>query len=157
LIWDNTGNLLVDFRLPDYDMRARAREDVVLLAVTYRRFKSAAKELSIQQLEDIKSKLQTIINERIAKEEAGKQESAERIEKIRKYKEMLAADGIKLEELARELSPGDQSKRAPRRPKYEVWYEAGNRITWTGQGWMPRIFREKIEAGEPLDTFLVDK
>lgn len=131
--------------------------DFIRIISHFRRFKSATKELSIQQLEEIKSKLQTIIDERIAEEEAGRQENAERIEKIQKYKEMLAADGIDPEELARELSPGAQSKRAPRQPKYEVRNEAGDRIAWTGQGRMPNIFKAKIEAGESLDTFLIDK
>ena len=131
--------------------------DFIRIATHSRRLNSAVKELSIEQLEEIKSKLQTIIDERIAEEEAVKQGNAERIKKIRKYKEMLAADGIDLFELATELTLGDPKKRAPRQPKYEVWNEAGERITWTGQGRMPNIFKAKIEAGEPLDTFLIDQ
>ena len=131
--------------------------DFIRIATHARRLKTAVKELSIEQLEEIKSKLQTIIDERIAEEAEEKQENADRIEKIRKYKEMLAADGIDLEDLATELSSGDQRKRAPRQPKYEVWNEDGERITWTGQGRMPNIFKAKIEAGEPLDTFLIDQ
>ena len=131
--------------------------DFIRIATHSRRLKTAVKELSIEQLEEIKNKLQAIIDERIAEEEAEKQGNAERLKKIKKYKEMLAADGIDLFELATELTLGDPKKRAPRQPKYEVWNEAGERITWTGQGRMPNIFKAKIEAGEPLDTFLIDQ
>lgn len=130
--------------------------DFIRIVTHSRRLKSAVKELSIEQLEEIKSKLQAIIEERVAEETAEQQENAERLEKIRKYKEMLAADGIDLEELS-ELLPERQGKRAPRQPKYEVWNEAGERITWTGQGRMPNIFKARIEAGESLDTFLIDQ
>ena len=130
--------------------------DFIRIVTHSRRLKSAVKELSIEQLEEIKVKLQTIIEERMAEETAEQQENAERLEKIRKYKEMLAADGIDLEELS-EFFPERQGKRAPRQPKYEVWNEAGERITWTGQGRMPNIFKARIEAGESLDTFLIDQ
>lgn len=130
--------------------------DFIRIVTHSRRLKSAVKELSIEQLEEIKAKLQAIIEERIAEAEAEQQENAERLEKIRKYKEMLAADGIELVELS-DLLPEKQSKRTPRQPKYEVWNEAGEHITWTGQGRMPNVFKARIEAGEPLDTFLIDQ
>jgi len=123
--------------------------DFIRIVTHSRRLKSAVKELSIEQLEEIKTKLQTIIEERIAEETAEQQENAERLEKIRKYKEMLAADGIDLEELS-EFFPERQGKRAPRQPKYEVWNEAGERITWTeylqseNRGWrIPRYFPDR--------------
>lgn len=120
-----------------------------------RRLKSTVKELSVQQLEEIKEKLQTIIEERLSEEMAEKQENLDRLEKIRKYREMLAADGINPGELSDNPveKPG---KRAPRKPKYEVYNELGERITWTGQGRMPNIFKARVEAGESLDTFLIE-
>ena len=73
--------------------------DFLRIITHARRFKSAIKELGIEQLEEIKIKLQKIIDDRIAEEEAAKIENAERIEKIRNYREALAADGIALDEL----------------------------------------------------------
>lgn len=121
-----------------------------------RRLKSSVKELSIEQLEEIKVKLQAIIEERIAEYETEKKENAEKLEKIRKYKEMLADDGIDPEELS-EIPFERKGQKAVRQPKYEVWNEAGERITWTGQGRMPNVFKAKIDSGEPLDTFLIDQ
>jgi DNA-binding protein H-NS len=120
-----------------------------------RRLKSALKEFNIEQLEDIKDKLQAIIDERIAEVKAEKQENLERLEKIRKYREMLAADGIHWDELS-ELTNEKLGKRRPRQPKYEVWNEVGERITWTGQGRMPNVFKARIDAGDSLDTFLIE-
>lgn len=120
-----------------------------------RRLKSAVKELSVDQLEDIKDKLQAIIEERVSEEELEKQENLERLEKIKKYRELLAADGIDPDELT-DSSMEKPGKRNPRQPKYEVWNEAGERITWTGQGRMPNVFKARIDSGESLDTFLIE-
>ena len=131
--------------------------DFLRIITHARRFKSAVKEIGVEQLEEVKIKLQKIIDDRIAEEEAARIENAEKIEKIRKYKELLAEDGIAPEDLLDESSGQQQGKRAPRQPKYEIWSEKGEHITWTGQGRMPNVFKARIEAGETLDTFSIDK
>ncbi|MGB3221319.1 MAG: H-NS family nucleoid-associated regulatory protein [Desulforhopalus sp.] len=130
--------------------------DFLRIITHARRFKSAIRELGIEQLEEVKIKLQKIIDDRILEEQAAKIENAERDEKIRKYRELLAADGIDPDELqdGNSVRPG---KRPPRQPKYEIWNEAGEHITWTGQGRMPNVFKARIEDGESLDTFLIDQ
>jgi DNA-binding protein H-NS len=130
--------------------------DFLKIITHARRFKSSVKELGVEQLEEVKTKLQKIIDDRIAEEEAAKIENAERDEKIRKYRESLAADGIDPNELL-DGSSEKQSKRAPRKPKYEIWNEAGEHITWTGQGRMPNVFKARIEAGDSIETFLIDE
>ena len=130
--------------------------DFLRIITHARRFKSSIKELGVEQLEEVKIKLQKIIDDRIAEEEADKIENAEKNEKIRKYREFLAADGIDPNELL-DGSSEKQGKRAPRQPKYEIWSESGEHITWTGQGRMPNVFKVRIEAGETLDTFSIDK
>ncbi len=130
--------------------------DFLRIITHARRFKSAIKELGIEQLEEIKIKLQKIIDDRVVEEEAAKIENAERIEKIRNYRVALAADGIALDEL-HEGSPVEKQNKRPRQPKYEIWNEAGEHITWTGQGRMPNVFKARIDAGETLDTFLIDQ
>ena len=121
----------------------------------FRRLKSAVKELSVEQLKDIKEKLQTIIDERTGKEALERQENQERLEKIKKYRELLAADGIDPNELTENILP-KKEKYSPREPKYEVWDDYGKRITWTGQGRMPNIFKARMETGEPIETFLIE-
>ncbi len=120
-----------------------------------RRLKSNLKDISIEQLEDIRNKLTSIIDARLIEEEEEKKKAAEKQEKIRKYKEMMEADGIGLDEL-QAISGDRPGKRSPRKPKYEIYNESGQRITWTGQGRMPNLLKDRVENGESLDTFLID-
>ncbi|TKB25990.1 hypothetical protein FCL47_12965 [Desulfopila sp. IMCC35006] len=130
--------------------------DFLRIITHARRFKSALKDIGVEQLEEVKIKLQKIIDDRIAEEEAERIENAEKNEKIQKYKDLLAAEGIDPNDLLDEPAE-KQMKRAPRQPKYEIWSEEGKHITWTGQGRMPNVFKARIEAGESLDTFTIDK
>ncbi|NTU73825.1 H-NS histone family protein [Candidatus Roizmanbacteria bacterium] len=129
--------------------------DLLRILTHSRRLKHAVKELSIEQLEEIKIKLQTIIDDRFAESEAEKRINSEKDAKIQQYKEMLEADGIGLEELLG-LPIEKQGKRSSRPAKYEMWNDEGQHITWTGQGRMPNIFKARIDAGEPLETFLIE-
>lgn len=130
--------------------------DFLRIITHARRFKSALKELGVEQLEEVKIKLQKIIDDRIAEEKAALVENAERNEKIRKIRELLVTEGIEPDELL-DGSSEKQGRRAMRQPKYEIWNEAGEHITWTGQGRMPNVFKARIETGESLDTFLIDQ
>lgn len=130
--------------------------DFLRIITHARRFKSALKELGVEQLEEVKIKLQKIIDDRIAEENTAQVENAERNEKIRKLRELLATEGIEPDELL-DGSSEKQGRRAMRQPKYEIWNEAGEHITWTGQGRMPNVFKARIETGESLDTFLIDQ
>lgn len=120
-----------------------------------RRLKSNVKDLSIDQLEDIKIKLTNIIDARVEEEKESKRENAEKLEKIQRYKDMLEADGLDPQDLQGDF--GERTgKRAPRSPKYEIYNESGERITWTGQGRMPNLLKARVEEGEPIETFLID-
>lgn len=130
--------------------------DFLRIITHARRFKSALKELGVEQLEEVKNKLQKIIEDRIAEEKAAEVENAERNEKIRQIRQMLVTEGIEPDELLDGLSE-KQGRRTMRQPKYEIWNEAGEHITWTGQGRMPNVFKSRIESGESLDTFLIDQ
>ena len=130
--------------------------DFLRIITHARRFKSALKELGVEQLEEVKIKLQKIIDDRIAEEKAAQVENAERNEKIRKIRELLVTEGIEPDELL-DGSSEKQGRKAMRQPKYEIWNEAGEHITWTGQGRMPNSFKARIESGESLDTFLIDQ
>ena len=130
--------------------------DFLRIITHARRFKSALKELGVEQLEEVKIKLQKIIDDRIAEEKAAQVENAERNEKIRKIRELLVTEGIEPDELL-DGSSEKQGRKAMRQPKYEIWNEAGEHITWTGQGRMPNVFKTRIETGESLDTFLIDQ
>jgi DNA-binding protein H-NS len=129
--------------------------DFLRIITHARRFKSAVKDLGVEQLEEVTVKLQKIIDDRIAEEKEAEIENAERNEKILEIRQLLKQEGIEPEELFDDTSP-KQGKKAMRQPKYEIWTEAGKHVTWTGQGRMPNVFKARIEAGDSLDTFLID-
>lgn len=129
-------------------------EDFVQIVGHARRFKKATKSLSIDELVEVKAKLEKIIEDRIASEAEENKKNAEKIEKIKKIREMLAEEGIEPDELVLE-APVKKGKRAPRPPKYAITDANGNRVTWTGQGRMPNIFKERVERGESIDNFLI--
>lgn len=129
--------------------------DFIRIITHARRLKSNLKDISVEQLEEIRNKLTSIIDARLIEEEEARNKSAKKQEKIRKFREMMEADGIDLEEL--QAVSGERSgRRAPRKPKYEIYNESGQRITWTGQGRMPNLLKERVESGESLDTFLIE-
>lgn len=130
--------------------------DFLRIITHARRFKSALKELGVEQLEEVTIKLQKIIDDRIAEEKAAQAENAVRNEKILEIRELLKQEGIEPDELLDDSSL-KQGKKAMRQPKYELWTEAGKHITWTGQGRMPNVFKARIETGDSLDTFLIDQ
>jgi len=120
-----------------------------------RRFKGSVKELSIEQLEEVKVKLDKIIQDRTLELEKRREGEAERLEKIKKIKELMAAEGIEASEL-QTFTTVKTAKRTPRQPKYEIKNEEGERITWTGQGRMPNLFKDRVEQGEKMEKFLIN-
>jgi DNA-binding protein H-NS len=129
-------------------------EDFIKIIGHVRRFKTATKELSVEELGDVKVKLEKIIEDRIAAEAEAKRMDAEKEEKIENYRKMLAADGIEPDELFGE-AVAKKGKRAPRPAKYKLKDSDGKPVTWTGQGRMPNALKARIDAGESLDTFLI--
>ena len=119
-----------------------------------RRFKGSVKELSIEQLEEVKVKLDKIIKDRILELEKCRKGEAEHLEKIKKIQEIMAVEGVDASEL--QASPKVKTaKKAPRQPKYEIENAEGERITWTGQGRMPNLFKDRVEQGAKMETFLI--
>ncbi|PSW87793.1 H-NS family nucleoid-associated regulatory protein, partial [Photobacterium iliopiscarium] len=70
----------------------------------------------------------------------------EKNEKLAAYKEMLAADGIDINELFDLVTKTPTTKKAPRTPrpaKYAYTDEDGQSKTWTGQGRTPKFLADK--------------
>lgn len=129
-------------------------EDFIEIIGQVRRFKKATKDLSIDDLIEVKGKLEKIIEDRIVAAEKEKLKNAAKIEKIEEIRAMMAAEGIEPSELVAE-APVPKGKRAPRPAKYTIADANGKTVTWTGQGRMPNIFKARVEAGESIDKFLV--
>ncbi|EGU42431.1 H-NS family nucleoid-associated regulatory protein [Vibrio scophthalmi] len=118
-----------------------------------RSLRAFSRELTLEQLEEIKQKLSAVIDERKIEEA---ELDAEREEKEAKLKEIAATlkrDGIDVGELMAALSNQPvtkKAKRAPRPAKYRYTDDNGNEKTWTGQGRTPSFLVDKN-----LDDYLI--
>ncbi|MCD8546960.1 MAG: H-NS histone family protein [Aeromonadaceae bacterium] len=124
-----------------------------------RSLRAAAREVSLEQLEEGLEKLSLVVEERRNEEASQREAQEERKRKINQYMDMLRADGIdpiELKELMGEIEK-PAGKRAPRPAKYRYTDEAGQEKTWTGQGRQPVAIRTHIEAGGKLEDFLIEQ
>lgn len=119
-----------------------------------RTLRATARELDTGTLEDFLDKMTTVVKERREAENLAMQEQQERTKKLDKYREMLIADGISLEEIA-VSTPKEASKRIKRPAKYQ-YLDGGEEKTWTGQGRTPSAIRQAIEIeGKRLEDFVI--
>ncbi len=129
--------------------------DVFNTLLNLRSLRATARELTLEELQEGLQKLQSVVAEREEAEAEERSKNKEREEKLKTYREMLAADGIDPEELMAMLSNAPKSKRTPRPAKYKFTID-GEERTWTGQGRMPAPLKEAIEnEGKSLDDFLI--
>ncbi|TNI85769.1 H-NS family nucleoid-associated regulatory protein [Aeromonas sobria] len=124
-----------------------------------RSLRAALRELSFEQLVEVKEKLDEVFAEREQQENKIKAESAERLQKLAEFTELLKAAGIDPSELVGTAAPAKadgsaKAKRAPRPAKYK-YTEDGQEKTWTGQGRMPKAIAEAVASGRALEEFLI--
>lgn len=133
--------------------------DFLKTLLNIRSLRAALRELSFEQLVEIREKFEEIFAEREQQENKIKAESAERLQKLAEFTEMLKQAGIDPSELVGTAAPAKvdgsaQAKRAPRPAKYK-YIEDGQEKTWTGQGRMPKAIAEAVANGRALEEFLI--
>ena len=112
----------------------------------YRQAKVLLKNQTVEELELITTNLSKILDEKKEQEATLLEEQQEKNEKLAAYKEMLAADGIDINELFDLVTKTPTTKKAPRTPrpaKYAYTNEDGQSKTWTGQGRTPKFLADK--------------
>ncbi|AUV18103.1 H-NS histone family protein [Aeromonas caviae] len=129
------------------------------ILLNIRSLRAALRELSFEQLVEVKEKLDEVFAEREQQENKIKAESAERLQKLAEFTEMLKTAGIDPSELVGATAPAKadgsaKAKRAPRPAKYK-YAEDGQEKTWTGQGRMPKAIAEAVANGRALEEFLI--
>lgn len=115
---------------------------------------SKDKELSL--LEKAERNLAQIIKDRKEAIELDKMEQEERERARIAILEEIKAQGWNIKDL---LNPNaKESKRAKSKAKnkYTFLDEQGNTKYWTGRGRMPAALKAKIDAGESLESFLIE-
>ena len=93
------------------------------ILLNIRSLRAALRELSFEQLVEVREKFEEIFAEREQQENKIKAESAERLQKLAEFTEMLKQAGIDPSELVGTAAPAKsegstKAKRAPRPAKY---------------------------------------
>ncbi|MGF1748823.1 MULTISPECIES: H-NS family nucleoid-associated regulatory protein [Vibrio] len=122
-----------------------------------RSLRAFARELTVEQLEEALEKLTLVVAERQESEKEERAEREAREAKLSEYAQMIAKDGIDVEDLIAALSgeskAKSKSKRAPRPAKYKYVDGNGAEKTWTGQGRTPSVIQAALDAGKSLEEF----
>ena len=112
----------------------------------YRQAKALLKNQTVEELELITTNLSKILDEKKEQEATLLEEQQDKNEKLAAYKEMLAADGIDINDLVDLVTNTPTTKKASRTPrptKYAYTDEDGQSKTWTGQGRTPKFLADK--------------
>ncbi len=133
--------------------------DFIKVLLNSRSLKAAARDLTLEQLEEGLSKLTTVIEELRGQKEQEQKAREAHAQKVRQYIQMMQADGIDVSELMGTIDApqaATTAKRAPRPAKYHYTDDNGEQRTWTGQGRQPLPIRRAIEEqGKKLEDFLI--
>ncbi|MDF2179406.1 H-NS family nucleoid-associated regulatory protein [Aliiglaciecola sp. CAU 1673] len=120
-----------------------------------RRLQAAVKDLSVEELEQVKEKLESAIENRKAQEAEARRE-AEKKQALKDaiLKQMQEA-GLDLNDLAGgEVAAPSKRVGAKRPVKYKLTDKDGEH-TWTGIGRMPKVFAHALEQGKKLQDFAI--
>ena len=133
--------------------------DFLKVLLNIRSLRAAMRDLPFEQLQEIKEKMDVVIDERLKAIKAEQAERAEHERKLAEFRELLALEGISPQDLLDSAQPAvakaAERKRTPRPPKYRYMLD-GEEKTWTGQGRMPAPMAAAIEAGhKSLEDFLI--
>ncbi|NKF51113.1 H-NS histone family protein [Shewanella sp. WXL01] len=128
--------------------------DFISVLTHGRRFKAAVKDLALEDLRDVATKLNKIIDDREAEEKAKAEANAARDARIAEILAQIEESGLSIEDLDASATKPAPKKRAPRPAKYQITVD-GELITWTGQGRMPTVFKNEVDAGKSMDDFLI--
>lgn len=122
-----------------------------------RSLRNLARDLTLEQLENINQKLQLVMAEKREEAELLERQTEERKARIEKYKTLLIQDEITAEELAEILGEKTfvKKKREARPAKYQYTDENGQIKTWTGQGRTPKAIQAALDAGKSLESFAI--
>ncbi|OOH91087.1 DNA-binding protein H-NS-like protein [Pasteurellaceae bacterium 15-036681] len=131
--------------------------NVLRTLANIRSLRALARECSLEQLEGLLEKVTLVVQEKREEVQAQKLAEEKRLEGLNKYKELLAQDGISIEELALLLSGETiaRKKRDARPAKYKFIDVNGNEKTWTGQGRTPREIQQALNEGKTLADFAI--
>lgn len=114
--------------------------------------RAAAKELTIEQLENIIAGFSSALEKLKAEEEAKEKEKAEKAKKAEELAQLIAQSGLTLEEIVGlSASKTGIPKGKNVEPKYRLIVD-GEEHFWTGRGRTPKVFKEYFDAGNSKES-----
>jgi DNA-binding protein H-NS len=116
-----------------------------------RRLRASLKDFTLDELELLSKKIKQIITRRKDDNANLMKTQQDKLGKIEEIRKQMKSIGISISELD---PPKTKRKNTPRPPKYAI-VVAGEKITWTGQGRLPNIFKAELNKGKTLDDFLI--
>lgn len=133
--------------------------DFLKVLLNIRSLRAAFRDLPFEQLEEIKEKFDTVVQEQLKAAEAEQAAKLEYEKKLAEFRELMITEGISAEDLVGGVTVGaasaaSRTKRAPRPAKYAYLVD-GEERTWTGQGRMPAQIATAVENGKSLEDFLI--
>ncbi|VAY02442.1 DNA-binding protein H-NS [Arsenophonus endosymbiont of Aleurodicus dispersus] len=123
-----------------------------------RTLRALAREISLDSLQEINDKLNTVINERREDENQARAQLEAHSQKIEKYITLLEGEGLSIDDLVTAKTSSKTSsctKRAVRPAKYKYKNENGEIKTWTGQGRTPAVIKSALNQGKKIEFFLI--
>lgn len=122
-----------------------------------RTLRAQTRDMEIDVLEDMLDKLRIVVHEKQEEQQERKAQQEEKAAKIEKYRELLASEGISVDEIMsqRQAATQHKTKRSPRPAKYAYTDEKGKTKYWTGQGRTPAAISTQLDNGKVLEDFLI--
>jgi len=123
------------------------------LAKSKLKARSAAKGLSVAELEKVIANLSNVL--KTEKEKEKSRADAAKKAKIAKIKALMDESGLKPDDL-KTAGRGRRKKKAARKkskvqPKYRLVVD-GDEHLWSGRGRPPRVFKEYMDAGNSKES-----
>lgn len=120
-----------------------------------RSLRAAARELTLEQLNEAFEKLSIVIAEKEEAMAKSEEEDRAKSEKIEALKRQLQESGLELTDLiGEEVEMPVRKKRTPRPAKFKYMLD-GEEKTWTGQGRTPSVIQKALDNGASMDDFLI--
>ena len=125
-----------------------------------RRLQGAVKSLTIEELEEVKEKLERIISKQKEKQLEQQKVAEEKRQKIAEIKKQMEELGLDYQDLmsseAASINESKKKEKTAKRPiKYIITDSAGTEYKWTGIGSMPIVFKDALNRGHVLSDFSV--
>lgn len=102
-------------------------------------------------LTDLNEQITASLTARKAEHEALEQQKQEREAKRLELLELIKAEGFS----ASDFACGQPAAKAPKRKRKYQYVEAGETKYWSGVGRVPVAIQRELDAGTPLESFLI--